>query len=771
MKDENDNRLDVFPAAGSAASTVVQTPGVAVSTSRYGDRGFYQPELRGHRAFDGDTATAWEVGAHGKVIGEKLRLDLDHAITTDHVNLVQPLVGANGRYLTQVELSFDGGAPVTVDLHPSSRTAAGETVTFPRQSFHRLDITLADTNVGDEATAPYSNSVGFAEIRLRDDAPGARDVRADEIVRMPTDLVDTVGSAAADRPLVYQMSRLHAVVVPPKSSADELALVRRFRVPDPRTFAARGTARLATDAPDQVLDEILGVPTAANNGLTVTASQHLPGDIESRGSQAFDGDPATAWSTAFGAPVGQWVEVATPAPVTFDHLDLQVIADGKHSVPTQVRIDAGGQSRTVDLPAISDGPVGAAPVAAPVHFAPLTGSDVRVTVTGARDVTTLDYHERQPSTMPVAIAEVGLPGVQRPALPVQLPATCRNDLLTVDGRTVGVELAGTTAAAAAGRPVDLSLCPATSAVAGLSLAAGDHEVRSAAGTRTGVDVDGLVLGSDAGGTTMALGERGELPATVTQPAAPPAATPTVRVTSKSSTKVELAVSGARPGTPFWLVLGESENAGWEATVAGTNIGGSTLVDGYANGWRVRPASGSFSVTLRWTPQRNVWIALVISALALLACLVLALRGWRRRRSRRRRERARRRADSGQPARRLRHPPGPTRDRGGRDRRRRRRRGAGHVVGGTGGRDPRGPRRVGPAAAVPRHARRSCGTGRVRALRHRAAVPPRLPVRPGLARILHPDQQPGVAGGDPAAGGCRRRAPPGRGEPPAEGPDG
>jgi arabinofuranan 3-O-arabinosyltransferase len=99
----------------------------------------------------------------------------------------------------------------------------------------------------------------------------------------------------------------------------------------------------------------------------------------------------------------------------------------------------------------------------------------------------------------------------------------------------------------------------------------------------------------------------------------------VRVTSTGSTKIELAVSGASRGTPFWLVLGQSSNAGWEASVAGKDVGGSTLVNGYANGWLVHPTAGTFSVTLRWTPQRTVWIALGVSALAFLVCLFLALR--------------------------------------------------------------------------------------------------------------------------------------------------
>jgi hypothetical protein len=625
VHDENDNQLDVFPDAGTDAQTVVQTPGVAVSTSHYGDPGFYQPEYRGARAFDGDTNTAWEVGAHAKVIGERIRLDLDQPITTDHVNLVQPLVGPNQRYLTQVELSFDGGAPITVDLGDASRAADGQTVTFPKQTFKRFELRIADTNVGDERTPPYQNSVGFSEIRLQDDAPGSAPVRADEIVRMPTDLVDAAGATAASRPLVYQMSRSRNVVIPPHTSQDEVALVRRFTVPDARSFGVRGTARLATDAPDNVLDAVLGLPDATEGGITVTASQHLPGDIASRGSSAFDGDPATAWSTAFGAPVGQWVDVATPQPVTFDHLDLQIVADGKHSVPTQLRIDAGGESRTVEVPAVTDGKVGDAPVKVPVSFAPLTGSDVRITVTNVRPVTTLDYNERQPSTMPVAIAEVGLPGVQRAAMLPQLPAVCRDDALTLDGTAMPVTLTGSSADAVAGKPVDLAPCAGSAAAGGVDLSKGDHVVRSAQGTNTGIDVDGLVLGSEAHGAPMGLGPGGQLPTSVVQTDATVGAQPRVKVDDQSSTKIHLTVSGARKGTPFWLVLGESNNAGWQATVDGSDAGGSTLVDGYANGWLVHPSTGTFQVTLKWTPQEKVWIALAISALALLICLVLAFR--------------------------------------------------------------------------------------------------------------------------------------------------
>ena len=50
-------------------------------------------------------------------------------------------------------------------------------------------------------------------------------------------------------------------------------------------------------------------------------------------------------------------------------------------------------------------------------------------------------------TMPVAIAEAGIPGVRRALGPAQLSDVCRTDLLSIDGRPVGIRLLGTTAAA------------------------------------------------------------------------------------------------------------------------------------------------------------------------------------------------------------------------------------------------------------------------------------------------------------------------------------
>jgi arabinofuranan 3-O-arabinosyltransferase len=54
-----------------------------------------------------------------------------------------------------------------------------------------------------------------------------------------------------------------------------------------------------------------------------------------------------------------------------------------------------------------------------------------------------------------------------------------------------------------------------------------------------------------------------------------------------------------------------------------------MVDGYANGWLVDPSSfgPDFRVSLHWTPQKVVWIAIALSAVTLVALVIAALWLW------------------------------------------------------------------------------------------------------------------------------------------------
>jgi hypothetical protein len=324
------------------------------------------------------------------------------------------------------------------------------------------------------------------------------------------------------------------------------------------------------------------------------------------------------------------MEVDAGQPVTFDHLDLQVVADGRHSVPTRVRIEADGQTRTVDLPAIGDQPQENATAPVTVSFDPVTARNVRVTVEAVREVSTREYYSNTPIVTPVALAELGIPGVQRPAPADALPGVCRDDLLTIDGAPLPVRVTGSVADASTGRPLSAERCDPTTGGASssqLALERGQHVLRTALGVDTGVDLDGIVLGSDAGGAPLALGARGAVPAA----AEPTGGTPKVEVTSSGRTNMKVHVTGA--DKPFWLVLGESHNRGWVASVDGHERGKGQLVNGYANGWLVDPKDArTLDVTLTWTPQRTVWIALAISGVMMLLCTALALGLLRRRKA-------------------------------------------------------------------------------------------------------------------------------------------
>ena len=149
---------------------------------------------------------------------------------------------------------------------------------------------------------------------------------------------------------------------------------------------------------------------------------------------------------------------------------------------------------------------------------------------------------------------------------------------------------------------------------------------------TGIDVDRLVLGSEAGGDPMPLGAGGNL-------SAPVAAATTAGggdAPQREGRRERPHEDGGPASTARYRAnrsgssSARATDAGWRATVDG-QAGTPTLVNGYANGWLVTPASGSLTVTLEWTPQRTVWIALAISAAALLACLALVI-VWRKRRT-------------------------------------------------------------------------------------------------------------------------------------------
>ncbi len=608
--DLSDNRLPLFEGAGTDSQTVaIHDGGVSATASGYGNSITYTPEDRATGALDDDLRTAWSTSAFADARGEHIDITYDEPRTTDRVRVVQAARGVQNRWITEVRLTFDQGPPVDVVLGPESRTPDGQWIDVGERTFTEMSVEIVETDVRDRDTYENLSAVGFADIRLGDD-----DVRIDEAIRPPVDLLDALGADSLDHPLAIALTRRRSRPEAALRTDEEPTMVRDLELPTDRSFALSGTVRLADTATDGVYGQALGLPGAADGGIDVDSSRHLAGAHDARALAAIDGDPATSWMPGFLAQDGEWASYDLAEPITFDEMDLQVVADGRHTVPTRLRIVADGETAAVvDLPPIADRSEPDAVVSVPIDLPePVSGRRIEIHVDASRPVTTVDWISTDAVVMPVGIAEWGIPGLQlTPPDPV-FDSGCRTDLLEIDGEPVPVRVTGSTAAAVEGGALDLATCDG----APVELPAGTSRLRTGPGIDLGLHVDALTLRSAAGG-----GADPDAGLLVT-----PSPRPEVRVTAADRWRQTIEV-GPRD-EPTWLVVGQSHNAGWRASIDGEDLGAPQLVDGYSSGFLLPPGDGTVVVEVEWAPQKVVFVGLLTSVAVALLALVLALRPWR-----------------------------------------------------------------------------------------------------------------------------------------------
>jgi arabinofuranan 3-O-arabinosyltransferase len=626
--DASDSPVELFPGAPISTKTTASYVGaVNVTASSYGNSVSFTPEDRGYSAIDNNLDTAWITGTFvSDPAGQwwQVQFAKDHAVTTNHVTIVQPQKGDRARWISKVTATFDGKHPIMYRLNASSHLASGQTLTFPTTTFHTLRLTIDSTT---DNTAPplTASAVGFSEVEI----PGQS---VQEVIAMPTDLLSGVGQASLKDRLTLVMTRERTSPFPPRTDP-ETTITRSFTLPTARTFTLSGTASMSALIPDSQIDQLVG-----RSGITAYSSGRLPGDLQATTSATLDDNPATVWQPGLGEPaqVGATLTYDLKAPTTLTHLSLGVVADGRHSVPTSLTISANGQSRRVTLPAIADSSVPGAVTTVPLSFPALRGQQFVITFTGVRQEMAANYYSAGPLTLPLGIATVsGLTGAPVPVTPTALPGNCTAGLLTLDGHPIDVAVVGSTATALDDDEVQVVPCGPDAK--GIALSAGTHILQTAVGhtQSTGWNIDQLVLDSAPGGAAAAtptVTPSGEPSVAATQAGAAPA----VAVQSVHIDTETAKVTGAT--SPFELVLGQSINSGWRAVASpgrgapagshSVSLGTPQLIDSFANGWAVTQAdlqalgSGSFVVTLDWAPQREVWAALALSGATLLLCVVL-----------------------------------------------------------------------------------------------------------------------------------------------------
>jgi arabinofuranan 3-O-arabinosyltransferase len=612
VQDPSEQALSVFPVQTDATQTVAVVDGVkSVEATSYGNPINNTPEDQPFNAVDGSDTTAWVEGALEPATNQTLQITLEHPVTTTSVTLLQPQVGSPNRSITSATLRFDNKDPLTVAMDRSSLVAPGQQVSFTPKTFTTLEVTVTGVT-GSKIYLSGLSAVGFAKVSIGGVPP------ATESLRMPTDLLRKLGSSSSSHPLVLLMHRLRSSDISVHSDP-EPTLRRSVELNVARSFTLAGEARLSTSASDATINELLGrttstaLPLGSSGVVPIVqsnSSSRLAGDLNASSWSAEDASTKTAWQSAFTDPVGQWLEFTMAQAVSFDHLDLQVVTDGRHQLPTSVTVSAGGASRTVTLPPLSLGvgrPQGSVS-SVPILFPALHGSIVRLTIDAARTLSRHQIDLDGGTPPPVGIAELGIPGVVEPLTPTVLPANCSAQLLAVNGAAVPVTMTGSSSAALARQALSVATCPGPSA--SIALAKGRDLVTSGDGASTGWNLDLLSFSSPASTSTAALG--------------PATASPSVKVTGSSQWSAQASVVGN--GTRSWLVLGQSLSSGWEASVDGRSLGPPTLIDGYANGWKLPaiPAGTTAKLSFAWAPQHVINWAELLSLVSLLVVLGLCL---------------------------------------------------------------------------------------------------------------------------------------------------
>ena len=198
-KDLSDARLDMFPDAKPNAYTTTELRGREGASPRAttATRSRTRPRTAPTRAFDGDVAHRV---ADRRVRRRARRPDPDRARPPDHDRPREPRPGARSRRTSATSPHATltlrrWRRPVDVDLGPAvaDRRRPDRDASRSARSARSRSRSATRTSASSIIYGGVS-PVGFAEIRLRDDAPGAQaGAWCSEVVKMPTDLLSTVG--------------------------------------------------------------------------------------------------------------------------------------------------------------------------------------------------------------------------------------------------------------------------------------------------------------------------------------------------------------------------------------------------------------------------------------------------------------------------------------------------------------------------------------------------------------------------------------------------
>ena len=575
-----DQRLAVFATVDEAEQTVARLDGgLVVRASGYGEPFAYRPEDRPAKAVDDDLSTAWIVGDRANPVGAEISV----SSTDGTLTLVQPQDPAATRRISRIAVD-DGTSVQIIDLSEASLAPRGQAVRVAAGVPVVLTIVDVVTRGGGTDSGP--SGVGFAEL-----GPVAH-----ETTFLPTAALATLD---VDRPVALVLTRDRVRATDRWRSDPEDQLVREFALPVARSGEVTATLRLSRRAPDALLAAIGG-----SSGVA-TSSARLAGVPTAGAVAALDGDTATAWTTPFGGALGSSITIPLVPDAPLGLVRLTQPIDGLHSRIVSLTASLGGSSADEATVLSVDPPDATGTSTIDLTGAPgdgITADSLTLTITGVEPGWTIDRRFAERVELPAAVSELtGLPVADAVTVPV---AECRDDLITIDGQPVAIRFGPEVASRLlAGEAVDVAVCGEQPIVFG----SGAHRVVSTPGIATGVDVDQIVIRSGISSADAAPGvAAGEQP-------------------SVQRTRTTRTATVAACPSGCWLILGEGYNQAWAAMDdRGADLGPPTQIAGGFNGWWLPPSGDQRTITMNWTPQRSLNLALGVAGLGVLACLALAV---------------------------------------------------------------------------------------------------------------------------------------------------
>lgn len=605
--DIHDQRLEVFPTASDSSQTVTLFDGIkAIYASSYGSSFGYNAVDRPSAAIDGNPFTAWKPEPND--VSPRLTLEFDGKITARRIDL-KPIIDDN-KFMNSIEMRFDDGSPITRELLDPNKFPNGQEVFFFKRSFSKLEIRITGVEKRKISDASYSgDGRGFSEINIPVEDDGATSPRAVETIRLPSDSLTALGSKSITHPLIVSFTR--------ERTMDSFGMRRTFRLPKSRVFSINGTSKISQWTTYGAIDDTLGIPNAEQGGITVK-NDSIALDPLHRPSSSFDGDLSTSWRSSYIPNEPPKIHLELSKSTTISSIDLSAQVTKGHAIPSQIKVTSGSESRLINLR--SPGPSADGSEVLSSNFAPLTGTNFKILFTKISNPV-----KRLQIPSALEINELGLSGIIRQPDPVLLPEVCRPNLIRVNGEAFPVLIRGKVTDALSGRPLRIQPCIGGTSVL---LAAGSPLFETPDAIVNGSDsnifaVSQLIIASDNSGRAVD-------PYELLGPLSPTDLGP--KVNSKRNGPTSLTVKAAPSSESSWLVLGENINAGWHASIGGKDLGPSTLIDGFANGWLLPASVTPTTIDLEWTPQKAVNWALWTSAFFGLLCLLIIafsrLRGTR-----------------------------------------------------------------------------------------------------------------------------------------------